>query len=95
MGKALIWRRPPTPQAAPEIMEDLMAEDSRAKWRLSRAPGATSVERHPGRRAAPIPEPEAISTSIEPGGWTLGAFDEEAHHSYICGDIPNGFVKRS
>lgn len=45
-----------------------------------------------GDEVALIPEPEAIRTSVNPGGWTLNAFDEEANSRYIFGDIPNRFV---
>ena len=47
-----------------------------------------------GDEVALIPEPEAIRTSIHPGGWTLDAFDEQANRDYLFGSIQNRFVKR-
>jgi len=46
-----------------------------------------------GDEVALLPEPEAIRTSIHPGGWTLDAFDEAANRDYLFGSIQNRFVK--
>ena len=46
-----------------------------------------------GDEVALLPEPEAIRTSIHPGGWTLDAFDDPANRAYLFGDIPNRFVR--
>lgn len=47
-----------------------------------------------GDEVAILPEPEAIRTSINPGGWTLDAFDADANREYLFGDIRNRFVRQ-
>jgi 3-oxoacyl-[acyl-carrier protein] reductase len=46
-----------------------------------------------GDEVALLPEPEAVRTLFQPGGWTLDAFDEPANRDYLVGDIPNRFVR--
>jgi NAD(P)-dependent dehydrogenase (short-subunit alcohol dehydrogenase family) len=46
-----------------------------------------------GDEVALLPEPEAIRTLFNPGGWTLDAFDEPATRDYLIGSIQNRFVR--
>lgn len=91
LGIPLLWNRPmakPRMTALPEHVAALVV------WLCTDAAAHISgcdffIQ---GDEVALIPEPEAIRTSVNPGGWTLDSFDEEANSRYIFGDIPNRFV---
>lgn len=92
LGIPLLWNKPmaaPRMTALPDHVAALVV------WLCTDAAGHISGRDFyiQGDEVALIPEPEAIRTSIHPGGWTLDAFDEEANRSYIFGDIPNRFVR--
>lgn len=46
-----------------------------------------------GDEVALLPEPEAIRTMFNPGGWTIDAFDEPANQDYLVGSIQNRFLR--
>jgi 3-oxoacyl-[acyl-carrier protein] reductase len=92
LGIPLLWNRPmaePRMTALPEHVAALVV------WLCTDA--ATHISGRDffiqGDEVAVIPEPEAIRSSVNPGGWTLDAFDEEANRSYLFGDIKNRFVR--
>jgi len=92
LGIPLLWNRPmaaPRMTALPEHVAALVV------WLCTDAAGHISGRDFyiQGDEVAVLPEPEAIRTSIHPGGWTLDAFDDEANSSYIFGDIKNRFVR--
>ena len=93
LGIPLLWNKPmaaPRMAALPEHVAALVV------WLCTDAAGHISGRDFyiQGDEVALIPEPEAIRTSIHPGGWTLDAFDADANRAFIFGDIPNRFVKR-
>ncbi|GGC02928.1 3-hydroxyacyl-CoA dehydrogenase [Novosphingobium endophyticum] len=93
LGIPLLWNKPmaaPRMTALPEHVAALVV------WLCSDAAGHISGRDFyiQGDEVAVIPEPEAIRTSINPGGWTLDAFDDEANRSYLFGDIRNRFIRR-
>ncbi|ATI83293.1 short-chain dehydrogenase [Sphingobium yanoikuyae] len=93
LGIPLLWNKPmvaPRMTALPEHVAALVV------WLCTDAAGHISGRDFyiQGDEVALIPEPEAIRTSVHPGGWTLDALDEEANRSYIFGDIPNRFVRQ-
>ena len=45
-----------------------------------------------GDEVALLPEPEAVRTMFNPGGWTIDAFDEPANQDYLVGSIQNRFL---
>lgn len=47
-----------------------------------------------GDEVALLPEPEAIRTMFNPGGWTIDAFDEPANQDYLVGSIQNRFLRK-
>jgi len=47
-----------------------------------------------GDEVALLPEPEAIRTMFNPGGWTIDAFDEPANRDYLVGSIQNRFLRK-
>ncbi|ATE67161.1 SDR family NAD(P)-dependent oxidoreductase [Rhizorhabdus dicambivorans] len=92
LGIPLLWNKPmaaPRMTALPEHVAALVV------WLCTDAAGHISGRDFyiQGDEVALIPEPEAIRTSINPGGWTLDAFDEDANRTYLFGDIPNRFVR--
>ena len=92
LGIPLLWNRPmatPRMAALPDHVAALVV------WLCTDAAGHISGRDFfiQGDEIAVIPEPEAIRTSINPGGWTLDAFDDEANRSYLFGDIKNRFVR--
>jgi 3-oxoacyl-[acyl-carrier protein] reductase len=92
IGIPLLWNKPmaqPRMTALPEHVAALVV------WLCTDAAGHVSGRDFyiQGDEVALLPEPEAIRTSIHPGGWTLDAFDEDANRSYIFGDIQNRFVR--
>lgn len=92
LGIPLLWNRPmakPRMTALPEHVAAL------AVWLCTDAAAHISGRDFyiQGDEAAVLPEPEAIRTSIQPGGWTLDAFDEPAHRDYLFADIKNRFVR--
>lgn len=94
LGLPLLWNRPmaaPRMTALPEHVAALVV------WLCTDAAAHISGRDFfiQGDEVALIPEPEAIRTSIHPGGWTLDALDEEANRAYIFGDIPNRFVRQA
>jgi NAD(P)-dependent dehydrogenase (short-subunit alcohol dehydrogenase family) len=48
-----------------------------------------------GDEVALLPEPEAIRTMFNPGGWTIDAFDEPANRDYLVGSIQNRFLREN
>ena len=94
LGIPLLWNRPmaqPRMAALPEHVAALVV------WLCSDAAAHISGRDFyiQGDEVAVIPEPEAIRTAFNPGGWTLEAFDDAANTSYVFGDIPNRFVRAS
>jgi 3-oxoacyl-[acyl-carrier protein] reductase len=92
LGIPLLWNRPmtaPRMVALPEHVAALVV------WLCTDAAAHISGRDFyiQGDEVAVLPEPEAIRTSIHPGGWTLDAFDDEANRSYLFDDIRNRFVK--
>lgn len=92
LGIPLLWNKPmaaPRMRALPEHVAALVV------WLCTDAAGHISGRDFyiQGDEVSVLPEPEAIRTSFNPGGWTLDAFDEEANRSYLFGDIPNRFIK--
>jgi len=88
----LLWNRPmaaPRMTALPEHVAALVV------WLCTDAAAHISGRDFyiQGDEVAVIPEPEAIRTSIHPGGWTLDAFDEKPNRDYLFGDIRNRFVR--
>ncbi|HZU65235.1 MAG TPA: SDR family NAD(P)-dependent oxidoreductase [Novosphingobium sp.] len=93
LGQSLVWNKPvtmkPLMTALPEHVAALVV------WLCSDAAGHISGRDFfiAGDEVALVPEPEAIRTTIHPGGWTLDAFDEPATREYLFGDIRNRFVR--
>lgn len=92
LGMPLLWNKPmaaPRMTALPEHVAALVV------WLCTDAAAHISGRDFyiQGDEVALIPEPEAIRTTINPGGWTLDAFDDDANRSYLFGDIPNRFVR--
>lgn len=92
LGIPVLWNRPmavPRMTALPDHVAALVV------WLCTDAASHISGRDFfiQGDEVAVIPEPEAIRTSISPGGWTLDAFDEDANRSYLFGDISNRFVR--
>lgn len=92
LGIPLLWNRPvgrPRMTALPEHVAALVV------WLCTDAAAHISGRDFyiQGDEVALIPEPEAIRTSIQPGGWTLDALDEPAHRDYLFADIKNRFVR--
>ena len=92
LGIPLLWNRPmatPRMEALPEHVAALVV------WLCTDAAGHISGRDFyiQGDEVAVLPEPEAIRTSINPGGWTLDAFDEPTNREYLFGDIRNRFVR--
>jgi len=92
LGIPLLWNRPmgtPRIPAAPEHVAALVV------WLCT--PAAAHVSGRDfyieGDEVSLLPEPEAVRTMFQPGGWTLEAFDDPAHQRYLAGDIPNRFVR--
>ncbi|CAN7191356.1 SDR family NAD(P)-dependent oxidoreductase [Phenylobacterium sp. LjRoot225] len=94
LGIPLLWNRPmsaPRMTALPEHVAAL------AVW-LCTAAAAQVTGRDffvQGDEVALLPEPEAIRTLFQPGGWTLEGFDEPANRDYLIGDIQNRFVREA
>ena len=92
LGIPLLWNKPmaaPRMAALPEHVAALVV------WLCTDAAAHISGRDFyiQGDEVALIPEPEAVRTSIHPGGWTLDAFDEQANRDYLFGDIRNRFVR--
>ena len=92
LGIPLLWNRPmssPRMTALPEHVAAL------AVWLCTEAAAHVSGRDFfiQGDEVALLPEPEAIRTMIQPGGWTLEAFDEAPNRDYLVGDIQNRFVR--
>ena len=92
LGIPLLWNKPmsaPRMVALPDHVGALVV------WLCT--PSAAHISGRDfyiqGDEVAIMPEPEAIRTSINPGGWTLDAFDEPANREYLFGDIRNRFVR--
>lgn len=92
LGIPLLWNRPmaaPRMVALPEHVAALVV------WLCSDNAAHISgrdfyIE---GDEIAVIPEPEAIRTRFNPGGWTIDALDDPATREYLFGDIRNRFVQ--
>lgn len=94
LGIPLLWNRPmasPRMTALPEHVAALVV------WLCTDAAGHISGRDFyiQGDEVSVIPEPEAIRTSIHPGGWTLDAFDDPANRGYLFDDIRNRFVRQA
>jgi len=92
LGIPLLWNRPmsaPRMTALPEHVAAL------AVWLCTDHAAHVSGRDFyiQGDEVAVIPEPEAIRTSIHPGGWTLDALDAVENREYLFGDIRNRFVR--
>lgn len=92
LGIPLLWNKPmtqPRMTALPDHVAALVV------WLCTDAAAHVSGQDFyiQGDEVARIPEPEAIRTSIQPGGWTLDAFDEPANRDYLFGAIQNRFVR--
>ena len=92
LGIPLLWNRPmgrSRMAAMPEHVAALVV------WLCT--PAAAHVSGRDfyiqGDEVALLPEPEAIRTLYNPGGWSIEAFDEPANRDYLVGDIPNRFVR--
>lgn len=93
LGIPLLWNKPmsaPRMTALPEHVAALVV------WLCTDAAGHVSGRDFyiQGDEVALLPEPEAIRTSINPGGWTLDAFDDPANREFLFGDIRNRFIKQ-
>lgn len=94
LGIPLLWNRPmaaPRMTALPEHVAALVA------WLCTDAASQISGRDFfiQGDEVALLPEPEAVRTAFNPGGWTIDAFDAPENRAYIFGDIPNRFVRAS
>ena len=92
LGIPLLWNKPmtaPRMTALPEHVAALVV------WLCTDAAAHISGRDFyiQGDEVAVLPEPEAIRTTINPGGWTLDAFDEPHHREYLFGDIRNRFIR--
>lgn len=92
LGIPLLWNKPmsaPRMTALPEHVAALVV------WLCTENAGHISGRDFyiQGDEVAVLPEPEAIRTSINPGGWTLDAFDDPANREFLFGDIRNRFIK--
>jgi len=91
LGIPLLWNRPmaqPRMTALPAHVAALVV------WLCTDAAAHVSGRDFyiQGDEVALLPEPEAIRTTIHPGGWNLDAFDEPSNRAYLFGDIQNRFV---
>ena len=92
LGIPLLWNKPmtaPRMTALPEHVAALVV------WLCTDAAAHISGRDFyiQGDEVAVLPEPEAIRTTINPGGWTLDAFDEPHNREYLFGDIRNRFIR--
>ena len=92
LGIPLLWNKPmtaPRMTALPEHVAALVV------WLCTDAAAHISGRDFyiQGDEVAVLPEPEAIRTTINPGGWTLDAFDEPNNREYLFGDIRNRFIR--
>ena len=92
LGIPLLWNKPmsaPRMQALPAHVAALVV------WLCTDNAGHISGRDFyiQGDEVAVLPEPEAIRTSINPGGWTLDAFDDPANREFLFGDIRNRFLR--
>ena len=92
LGIPLLWNKPmtaPRMTALPEHVAALVV------WLCTDAAAHISGRDFyiQGEEVAVLPEPEAIRTTINPGGWTLDAFDEPNNREYLFGDIRNRFIR--
>jgi 3-oxoacyl-[acyl-carrier protein] reductase len=94
LGQSLVWNKPVTMRTvgetpAPDHVAALVA------WLCTDNAAHISGRDFyiAGEEISVVPEPEAIRTTINPGGWTLDALDEPATREYLFGDIRNRFVR--
>lgn len=92
LGIPLLWNRfmaQPRMAALPEHVAALVV------WLCTSAAAHVSGRDFfvQGDEIALLPEPEAIRTLFQPGGWTLDALDEPANRDYLVGSIQNRFVR--
>ena len=93
LGQTIVWNKPvtmkPTIAALPEHVAALTV------WLCTDAAAHVSGRDFfiAGDEVAVVPEPEAIRTTFNPGGWTLDALDEPATREYLFGDVKNRYVK--
>jgi len=92
LGIPLLWNRfmsQPRMTALPEHIAALAA------WLCTDAAAHVSGRDFyiQGDEVALLPEPEAIRTMFNPGGWTIDALDEPANTDYLVGGIQNRFIR--
>lgn len=92
LGIPLLWNRhmsAPRMTALPEHIAALVT------WLCTDAAAHVSGRDFyiQGDEVALLPEPEAIRTLFNPGGWTIDAFDEPANVDYLVGSIQNRFIR--
>jgi 3-oxoacyl-[acyl-carrier protein] reductase len=94
LGQTLVWNKPVTMRTVGETPQPQHVAALVAWLCTDNAAHISGRDFYiAGEEIAVVPEPEAIRTTINPGGWTLDALDEPATREYLFGDIRNRFVR--